>query len=69
MKNKTGDTGATEFKNLMTKFGLPNSIIVILSKFSQAIANGKSDQQLNDLETILRRKTTPLFHYLKATYQ
>lgn len=59
----------SEFEIQMNKFGLPNPIIEILSTFSLAIANGEFDQQLNDLETVLGRKTTPLSEYLTATYQ
>jgi len=59
----------TEFEEQMTKFGLPRRIIEILTTFSVAIANGEFDQQSNDLETVLGRKTTPLSEYLTATYQ
>lgn len=59
----------SEFEIQMNKFGLPNHIIEILSTFSVAIANGEFDQQSNDLETVLGRKTTLLSGYLTATYQ
>jgi NAD(P)H dehydrogenase (quinone) len=58
-----------EFKATMNKFGLPNHVIEILSTFSLAIANGEFDQQSNDLETILGRRTTSLYEYLEATYK
>lgn len=59
----------SEFETQMNKFGLPNHIVEILSTFSVAIANGEFDQQSNDLETVLGRKTTPLAEYLEETYQ
>ncbi|MFH6968865.1 SDR family oxidoreductase [Flavobacterium johnsoniae] len=59
----------TEFETEMNKFGLPNHIIKILSTFSLAIANGEFDQQSNDLEILLGRKTISLSEYLKATYK
>jgi NAD(P)H dehydrogenase (quinone) len=58
-----------EFEVTMNKFGLPNHIIEILSTFSSAIANGEFDQQSNDLETVLGRKTISLSEYLNATYK
>ncbi|MDV3559512.1 NAD(P)-dependent oxidoreductase [Elizabethkingia anophelis] len=58
-----------EFEIQMNKFGLPNHIVEILSTFSLAIASGEFDQQSNDLETVLGRKTTPLSAYLMKTYQ
>jgi len=58
-----------EFKNTLNKFGLPNHVIEILSTFSLAIANGEFDQQSNDLETVLGRKSTSLFEYLVETYK
>lgn len=59
----------TEFEVTMNKYGLPNHVIEILSTFSIAIANGEFDQQSNDLEAVLGRKTKPLSEYLKETYQ
>lgn len=59
----------SEFEIQMDKFGLPRPVIEILSIFSLAIANGEFDQQSNDLETVLGRKTMPLSNYLTATYQ
>jgi NAD(P)H dehydrogenase (quinone) len=59
----------TEFEATMNKYGLPNHVIEILSTFSIAIANGEFDQQSNDLETVLGRKTKSLSEYLKETYQ
>ncbi|KEO71795.1 SDR family oxidoreductase [Anditalea andensis] len=59
----------TEFKATMNTYGIPNQVIEILSKFSMAIANGEFDQQANDLETVLGRKTKSLSEYLKETYQ
>lgn len=58
-----------EFKATLNKFGLPNHVIEILSTFSLAIADGEFDQQSNDLETVLGRRTTSLFEYLEATYK
>lgn len=58
----------TEFETQMNKFGLPNHVIEILSTFSLAIANGEFDQQSNDLEKILGRKTISLSEYLKEAY-
>lgn len=60
---------ATEFEAKMHKIGLPSHVIEILSTFSLAIANGEFDQQSNDLETILGRKTISLSEYLKETYK
>jgi NAD(P)H dehydrogenase (quinone) len=59
----------TEFKVQMSKFGLPNHVIEILSTFSLAIAEGEFDQQSNDLETVLGRKTKPLSEFLKEAYK
>lgn len=59
----------TEFEAQMNKFGLPNHIIEILSTFSLAIAQGEFDQQSNDLESVLGRKTKPLSEFLKETYK
>ena len=58
-----------EFEEQMTKFGLPNHIIEILATFSIAIANREFDQQSNDLERVLGRKTTSLSEFLQATYK
>lgn len=58
-----------EFEVQMNKFGLPNHVIEILSTFSLAIASGEFDQQSNDLETVLGRRTTSLFEYLEETYK
>lgn len=55
----------TEFEAKMSKIGLPNHIIEILSTFSLAIAKGEFDQQSNDLETVLGRKTESLSEFLK----
>ncbi|CAM3972376.1 SDR family oxidoreductase [Flavobacterium sinopsychrotolerans] len=54
-----------EFKEQMTKFGLPSHIIEILKTFSTAIANREFDQQSNDLERVLGRKTTSLSEFLQ----
>lgn len=58
-----------EFEATMNKIGLPNHIIKILSTFSLAISNGEFDQQSNDLEIVLGRKTTPLLEYLTVAYK
>lgn len=58
-----------EFEIQMNKFGLPNHIIEILTTFGIAIANGEFDQQSEDLETVLGRKTTSLTDFLKATFE
>jgi NAD(P)H dehydrogenase (quinone) len=58
-----------EFEEQMTKFGLPSHIIEILTTFSIAIANREFDQQSNDLERVLGRKTTSLFEFLQVTYK
>ncbi|PJJ07329.1 NAD(P)H dehydrogenase (quinone) [Flavobacterium sp. 1] len=58
-----------EFEEQMNKFGLPSHIIEILKTFSLAIANGEFDQQSNDLERVLGRKTTSLSEFLQATYE
>jgi NAD(P)H dehydrogenase (quinone) len=58
-----------EFKTTLNKFGLPNHVIEILSTFGLAIANGEFDQQSNDLETVLGRRTTSLFEYLETAYK
>jgi NAD(P)H dehydrogenase (quinone) len=52
----------------MNKFGLPGHVIEILITFSLAIAKGEFDQQSNDLERVLGRKTTSLSEYLQVTY-
>jgi len=59
----------SEFEIQMSKFGLPGHIIDILAKFSIAISNREFDQQSDDLEKVLGRKTMPLAEYLKETYQ
>lgn len=59
----------TEFEAQMNKFGLPNHIIEILSTFSLAIAKGEFDQQSDDLETVLGRKTKSVNEFLKETYK
>lgn len=58
----------TEFESTMNKIGLPKHIIEILTSFSLAIAHGEFDQQSNDIEDVLGRKTTSLFEYLQETY-
>jgi NAD(P)H dehydrogenase (quinone) len=58
-----------EFEVKMNKIGLPNHVIEILRSFSLAIAQGEFDQQSNDLEKVLGRKTKPLSEFLKETYQ
>jgi NAD(P)H dehydrogenase (quinone) len=58
-----------EFKSTLNKFGLPNHVIEILNTFSLAIASGEFDQQSNDLETVLGRRTTSLLDYLEETYK
>lgn len=58
-----------EFEATMNKFGLPNHVIEILSSFSLAIAQGEFDQQTNDLETVLGRKTKTIAEFLKQAYQ
>lgn len=58
-----------EFEEQMSKFGLPSHIIEILTTFSIAIANREFDQQSNDLERVLGRKTTSLSEFLQATYK
>ncbi len=58
-----------EFEVQMNKFGLPNHVIEILSTFSLAISNGEFDQQSNDLETVLGRRTTSLYEYLEETFK
>jgi NAD(P)H dehydrogenase (quinone) len=58
-----------EFEAKMNKIGLPNHVIEILSTFSLAIAKGEFDQQSNDLETVLGRKTKPLSEFLKEAYK
>jgi NAD(P)H dehydrogenase (quinone) len=57
-----------EFEIQMNKFGLPNHIIEILTTFGIAIANGEFDQQSEDLESVLGRKTTSLTDFLKVTF-
>lgn len=59
----------TEFEEQMKKVGLPNHVIEILSTFSLAIAEGEFDQQSNDLETVLGRKTKSLSEFLKEAYK
>jgi NAD(P)H dehydrogenase (quinone) len=58
-----------EFKATLNKFGLPNHVIEILSTFSSAIADGEFDQQSNDLEVVLGRRTASLYEYLETTYK
>lgn len=58
-----------EFEKQMTKFGLPSHVIEILATFSIAIANKEFDQQSNDLERVLGRKTTSLSEFLQAAYE
>jgi len=58
----------TEFEEQMNKLGLPSHVIEILTTFSLAIAKGEFNQQSNDLERVLGRKTTSLSEYLKETY-
>ena len=49
--------GIAEFNGQMKKVGVPEPIIGMLSMFGEAISNGEFDQQTNDLETILGRRT------------
>lgn len=58
-----------EFEEQMNKFGLPSHIIEILTTFGLAIANGEFDQQSNDIERVLGRKTTSLTEFLQSTYK
>lgn len=58
-----------EFETQMSKFGLPNHVIEILSTFGLAIAQGEFDQKSNDLEIVLGRKTKSLSEFLEETYQ
>lgn len=60
---------SNEFETQMSKFGLPNHVIEILSTFGLAIAQGEFDQKSNDLETVLGRKTKSLSEFLEETYQ
>ncbi len=59
----------TEFENKMNEIGLPKPIIELLSTFSLGIADGEFDQQSNDLETVLGRKTLSISEYLKSIYK
>ena len=58
-----------EFKTKMTEVGLPDFIIDMLIMFSLGIANNEFDQQTNDLETVLGRKTQSLEEFLSEVYQ
>ncbi|MGY5355863.1 SDR family oxidoreductase [Wenyingzhuangia sp. IMCC45467] len=57
-----------EFRTKMSAVGLPDFIIDMLSMFSLGIANTEFNQQTNDLETVLGRKTQPLKDFLKEVY-
>ncbi|MDO3693345.1 SDR family oxidoreductase [Wenyingzhuangia sp. chi5] len=58
-----------EFKTKMTEVGLPDFIIDMLIMFSLGIANTEFDQQTDDLETVLGRKTQTLKDFLTEVYQ
>jgi len=58
-----------EFEAKMNEISLPKHIIEILSTFSLAIANGEFDQQSNDLEAVLGRKTKSLSEFLEEAYK
>jgi len=58
----------TAFRIKMAEIGLPSAIIAMLNMFSLGIANGEFDQQTDDLETVLGRKTQSLVSFLKDTY-
>lgn len=57
-----------EFETALKSAGLPQEVIVMLSMFSQAIANGEFDQEATDLEAILGRKTLALRTFLSNVY-
>lgn len=58
----------TTFQTEISRFGLPQHIIDLLSTFSLAIAKGEFDQKSTDLEVVLGRKTKPLIDFLKEVY-
>ena len=60
--------GIAEFNGQMKKVGVPEPIIGMLSMFGEAISNGEFDQQTNDLETILGRRTQSLKDFLTEVY-
>ncbi|HCO84277.1 MAG TPA: NAD(P)-dependent oxidoreductase [Arenibacter sp.] len=59
----------TEFEAKMNEIGLPKPIIELLSTFSLGIADEEFDQESNDLETVLGRRTISISEYLKSTYK
>ncbi len=59
----------SQFVTKMTELDMPVSIIGMLSAFSLGIANEEFDQQSNDLETVLKRKTQPIYEYLEEVYK
>ncbi|WP_028297624.1 SDR family oxidoreductase [Olivibacter sitiensis] len=56
------------FESTLTSFGLPAEVVATVSSFSQGIANGEFDQQHNDLENILGRKTQAIAEFLSEVY-
>ena len=57
-----------EFTTTLASYGLPASIIQLVTMFSIGIANGEFEQQTTELEKILGRKTQPVAEFLKTVY-
>jgi NAD(P)H dehydrogenase (quinone) len=53
----------------MTRAGVPEMVIGMISGFSQAIAQGEFDFSNNDLEKILGRKPISLSSFLSEVYK
>ncbi|MEC4049588.1 SDR family oxidoreductase [Flavobacterium sp. SUN046] len=58
----------SEFETTLQSVGVPQAIIDLLSQFSQAIADGEFDDDSNDLELLLGRKTDGLADFIKSSY-
>lgn len=58
----------SEFETTLQSVGVPQAIIDLLSQFSQAIADGEFDDDSNDLEILLGRKTDSLADFIKSAY-
>jgi NAD(P)H dehydrogenase (quinone) len=56
------------FIESLTRAGVPEIYIGMLTGFGEAIKQGEFDFENNDLEKLLNRKSTPLKEYLKKVY-
>ncbi len=57
-----------EFKQTMAAYQLPEDIIGMLTMFSLGIADGEFDQENDDLESVLGRKTKSIEQFLTEAY-